>query len=505
MGKHVKKKKNALRGGPADPVSARREAGEDNFDVRFDYLSGGSGEPFGTDAPGETTYTEPEIEEPAYTGPETGEATYTESETEEPAYTEPETGEPESGEPPRRGAPSRRAAPQRTAPKKRPAGKAAGKKSVRRKKKNAFRRGLLVYFLFLVICVAGVLAVEWVALVRSQARFDAEAAEKARIEAEKEAREAQERAVYEAPQRCFENWLSGCTGEYWARQWTSTPAGALDGYDNVLGEMGRIFDPAAVKAYKSLDYTDETPVYVLKNGDRTLARITLTGSGTDWAVDRVELQFQGEQSVSVRVSTGSKVYCNGVELGAEFITDSSSYFTYEPLRDQLINPVSWNTYTVEGLLLEPDVTVEPMPGSSVTETAEGDYLLCLDSGEGLGYRDKALAFVKSYLYYFMSGYNNTWGNLYAALAYLTPGTQAYQTLYDTYNGVIWNTAYGNIDTSDTTAGEVVIWADNCYSVDVTYNAKCSLNGEVIDYDSATMRIYFLETDGAFSISNFEIL
>ena len=98
------------------------------------------------------------------------------------------------------------------------------------------------------------------------------------------------------------------------------------------------------------------------------------------------------------------------------------------------------------------------------------------------------------------------GELYAALAHLTPGYQAYKDLQDTYNGVVWNTAYGNIDTSRTTAGDVVIWADNCYSVDVTYDANCTLNGQQIDYADATMRIYFLRTEGGgYVISNFETL
>ena len=85
------------------------------------------------------------------------------------------------------------------------------------------------------------------------------------------------------------------------------------------------------------------------------------------------------------------------------------------------------------------------------------------------------------------------------------GTQAYTDLQDTYNGVVWNTAYGNIDVSNTTASGVVIWADNCYSVDVTYDANCTHNGQAIDYADATMRIYFLQTDAGFVISNYETL
>lgn len=498
MGKHVKKKNSALHKVSPAPSRALRDTGEDNIDVNFDFFSVEEAPPAPEAPAAEAPVPVAEVPADGADPVPVAEALPAEA----PAYEAPEL--PESA---RRSAapPVKTAARKKTAPKKRPAGTSGGKKPGRRKKRNAFRRGLFIYVCILAVCIAGVLTVLWTALDRSQKEFDAEAAEKAQIEAEKEAQEAQERAVYQAPQRCFESWLATCTPAYWAEQWAQTPAGALDGADNVLSEMTRLFDPAVMEAFKSLDYTDEKPIYVLKNGDETLARITLAGGGTDWAVDQVEFLVKGEQSASVRVSTGSRVYCNGIELGEEFITDSSSYFDYEPLRDQLIDPVTWNTYTVEGLLLEPNMTVEPVAGSSVTETAEGDFLLCLDDDSAATYQNQAVTFVKSYLYYYMSGYNGAWGNLYNALAYLTPGTQAYQDLYDTYEGVVWNTAYGNIDTSDTTAGGVVIWADNCYSVDVTYDANCTLNGQAIDYADATMRIYFLRTDSGFIISNFETL
>ena len=378
-----------------------------------------------------------------------------------------------------------------------------GTKKKKHKKKDRFRTGLIVYLLVLLVLIIGTLALEWVALDRSQKRYDAEAAETARIEAENAERIAHEKAVYQAPQKTFEAWLAGTDADYWTDLWYQNANENLDGRDRVREYIDDKFSGA--EAFKSLDYTAETPVYVLKNGEETLARITLAGSDVNWAVSDVTLQLKGDKSASARVAAGSRVFCNGTELGAEYVTDSSSYFRYDPLRDKLVNPVTWDTYTVDGLLLEPELRVDPPAGAVITQTAEGDYLLCLGEEAGKPYRDKSVAFVKAYLFYYMSGYNGTWGNLYGALAYLTPGYQAYKDLQDTYNGVVWNTAYGNIDTSNTTAGDVVIWADNCYSVDVTYDANCTLNGQQIDYADATMRIYFLKTDAGYVISNFETL
>ena len=374
-----------------------------------------------------------------------------------------------------------------------------------KKKKGSFRRKMLTYVLVLGCIFLAVLAVLWIAMARFQKTTD----EKNAAEAEREAIALQEKqhaeAVRQAPQKAFEAWLASATADNWADLWYEKRPENIDGRDRVRAYMEERFGSETVQAYRSLDYTDTSPAYVLKDGEETLARITLTGSDVNWSVSNVDLELEGTKSASVEVAVGSKVFCNGTELGSEFAGETQNNFSYEPLRDKLINPVSWTTYTVDGLLIDPELTAEPPEGCSVTKTAEGDFLLCLDGPDADTYTNRALNFVKAYLRYYMNGYNGTWGNLYAALAYLTPGTQAYTDLQDTYNGVVWNTAYGNIDVSNTTASGVVIWADNCYSVDVTYDANCTHNGQAIDYADATMRIYFLQTDAGFVISNYETL
>ena len=403
-------------------------------------------------------------------------------------------------EPVKRPAPKKR--PAGSAVKKRPAGGKNRRRNPRRKKKDHFKTGLIVYLILLGLLVVGLLITLWVVLDRSQQRIDAENEELAQQRAEQAARQAHERAVYRAPQLAFESWLAGADAEYWTQLWYRDRAEDLDGRDRVKEYLSGLFTTA--EAFKSLDYTAEKPVYVLKNGDERLATVTLSGSDVNWSVSDVQMLVEGKEKASVRVASGSRVYCNGVALGEDYVVDSSSYFTYDPLREQLVNPVTWNTYEVSGLLLKPELKADPPEGGIVTETAQGDFLLCLDAEAAKPFQTRAVNFVKAYLMYYLNGNNGTWGNLYAALAYLTPGYQAYKDLQDTYNGVVWNSPYSNIDISDTKAGDVVIWADNCCSVDVSYDAKGIQNGQNGGY-AASMRIYFLKVGNGYIISNFETL
>lgn len=364
-----------------------------------------------------------------------------------------------------------------------------------------FRNGLIVYFSVLAVLSVSALIVLWIYLDRFQKQW---AVETARQEAELASREAYEKALSRAPQLAFEDWLSRLTVDYWTDLWLSRAATDLEERDQVYTYMAERFASDTVKAYKAMEFTNETPVYVLKNGDETLARIVMSGSELTWKVSDVDLQVESTYSASVWIADGCRVFCNGKELGSEFSGESSDYFNYAPLVGKLVNPVTWTCYTVDGLLMEPEISVEAPKNRSLIKTPDDVYLLCLE-GDTTVFTDRAVQFVQAYLNYYMSGRRDTRTNLNKALSFLTSGTQAYRSLSETYKGVVWNTAYDNIDTSKTYADNVVVWADNCYSVDITYNADCTSKGNAVDYADATMRIYFLQTGSRFVISDFEII
>ena len=389
----------------------------------------------------------------------------------------------------------------------RPAGKKPPVRNGKRRKKKssrAFKKGLRVYVIIMLAIILAICAVLWIFLTRWQGRKDAEAAQEAARLAEIREAQAEAEAIRRAPQETFQAWLAGTNPDYWTELWYAKAPSDLDDRDAVRGWMTEHF--AAAEPFRATEYTADSPVYVLREGDDTLARIHLSGQGKEWSVSQVDMLVEGKESASVSTLTGSRVFCNGRELGAEYITETSSPFTYSPLADRLVNPVERITYTVEGLLLPVELTAESPAGQKLTQTAEGDFLPCLEGEAADAMAKRSVDFVRAYLFYYMKGSDNTQGNLYYALSFLTAGTQAYRDLNDTYIGVVWNTVYANVDTSKTTASDVVIWADNCCSVDVTYDADCTLAGNPIDYLDGTMRIYFLKADnGTYYISNYESL
>lgn len=356
---------------------------------------------------------------------------------------------------------------------------------------------MLFYALVLVVATGFLQFRLWNFLKTDQAEIDRE-------KAAESARRVHEKALFQSPQLAFEDWRSGVTTDFWTDLWYDQSPNDLDIRGQVYAYMAERFAPDAVRAYKAEGFTQEEPVYVLKNGDEPLARVALSGSELEWEVSRVELLFEGTCSASVTVPGKCRVSCNGQTLDEEYREKTDSLMSYKLLDGQLEKPVTWYSYTVEGLLLEPDLSVSPPEGYSLLPSGDEGFLLRAE-GDNSAYTEQAVQFVKTDLEYYMNGARGAWGNMDRVLRMLRKGTQAYEETRKTHESIRWSTHYSDIDTSRTDAGDVIFWAENCFSVDVAYDARCKLRGEPVDYAAATMRLYFLRDGDEYFISDFEIL
>ena len=125
--------------------------------------------------------------------------------------------------------------------KKRTLSPAARAKRELARSRRRFRRGLTAYVLILLALIIGTLVYEWYALGKSQARFDAEAAEEAARKAAIAEQQAHEKAVYRAPQLAFENWKAGVDAAYWTDLWYAGKGDTLDPREAVTAYMTERF------------------------------------------------------------------------------------------------------------------------------------------------------------------------------------------------------------------------------------------------------------------------
>ena len=361
------------------------------------------------------------------------------------------------------------------------------------KTKNHFKRGLTIYLLVLSLILGGVLAFLWVFLDKYQAQQDSLALEAAQLAEQ----QAHDKAVYQAPQRCFEAFMEGADAEYWTGEWFTSHPSSLDVKERVKQEFSQLFCGEGTVCYKAADFDQAHPVYVVKNGDQLLASVRMEGQELDWSVKEVNLELVAREGASIEVPTGCTVYCNGTKLNPADAADAHTYFDMEELKDSLQNPVLWSTYKVDGLLFPPELTAESPADKTLVTDEAGNMRYVLSADAAAQYQKQGEDMIKTLLFYYMQGGNNTAGNMYAVLSLLVNGSQAYRLVTDSYNGVTWDASYPNA-TYEATAGDVVIWADNCMSMDVKYHAE-GTSGGYTNVADGTYVLYFVNNGNGYGI------
>ena len=363
----------------------------------------------------------------------------------------------------------------------------------RKKPASRFKKGFTIYIVVLLLLMAAVLYVLWRFLANYQKGVD----EAAAAAAEKEAAELYARDVHEAPQRAFEDFLATTDAEYWVDKWYESNPQSLDDRQKMTEALEGYFFGEDFACYKAESFTQEAPVYVLKSGETKLATVSMTGSELNWSVADVTLLLSGGESASVEVPDGCTVYCNGQVLDDSYRSQEHSYFDSDDFRDQLKNPVEWATYTIEGQFFAPELTAEAPADRTLYTTEDGimGYVLSADAAES--YQKQGEEFARALLHYYYMGGSNTYGNMAAVRALVVPNSPAYTLITDSANGVSWDSTYPNA-TYEATAQQVIIWADNCMSMDVTYHAEGTTSGYT-NVSDGTYRLYFVDNGNGFGI------
>lgn len=120
--------------------------------------------------------------------------------------------------------------------------------------------------------------------------------------------------------------------------------------------------------------------YLIKLGEEKIASFTLVGEEgeitdiPDWQLGTVEVFYERTHSVTVRIQSGETVFINGTPLGESNIIRIDSTLAENYLPDGVHGPLTY-TLELDGLLTEPEVTVQSAAGEAVE--------LLLDAGSGM--------------------------------------------------------------------------------------------------------------------------
>ena len=271
-----------------------------------------------------------------------------------------------------------------------------------KRSRSRFRRALLVFTLVMLVAIAAALAALWNALANYEAN---------------------------TPENSMHRYLGRVEAGEWSQLaaesgFEPTQFATAADYEAALRQL--YAEPVTDPLFVRTGGGESNPVYTLKQNGEKVAELALTrapeGAGHTWDVRTV---VEPLAPVTITAPEFVRVSVNGTALTDGEIGVSAGY---DGLPEGVEAP-QCASYTVEGLLLEPDVT------------AEADGAVCDVARTDSGYAVTARPADDAALWEFAEGAARTYAAFITQDAtraqlnsYLLPGTAFYDAMQEFYNG-----------------------------------------------------------------------
>jgi len=116
---------------------------------------------------------------------------------------------------------------------------------------------------------------------------------------------------------------------------------------------------------KSGEYTNETPVYLVKAGDAIIAKVTLVANGenahkfTNWKLGNISFDgyIDAKNEMTITAPSVAEVKLNGVKISDSYITQKDIKFDIVKNVEAFVKTPTNVIYKVSGLMAQPKITV----------------------------------------------------------------------------------------------------------------------------------------------------
>lgn len=233
---------------------------------------------------------------------------------------------------------------------------------MKKKKTRSFKKGLLIYFIIAMVIIGAALAVFWQYLGSfedSRPNLTAEA------------------FMENVNDAYLEELVLRSAAMFPTTEFEDSAAIALQCFDAVRGQNISI---RRRSGNRSQVYTDEVPVYTIREGGSDLAVMVLENSGdagfgyNTWKVGEVTLAEEFvpvPRMISLTAPSEATISVNGVVLSKDYETENWIFEKLTELEKSFENPLKTSIYTIEGIFGNLDIQVQ-MPDGEVLEPTIAD-------------------------------------------------------------------------------------------------------------------------------------
>ncbi|MGN0407637.1 MAG: hypothetical protein ACI4EJ_05210 [Bacteroides sp.] len=263
-------------------------------------------------------------------------------------------------------------------------------------------------------------------------------------------------------------------------------------------------------ARKSGEYTTDTPVYVIKSGDKNIAKVSLKSEGKnghgfpEWGVDKVTFGEFLDKDNSIIITAPSKavVTINGKQAGDDIVNEKDvAVEKAKNVGDYVAVPTN-TIYKIEGLMAEPEI-LATLDGTqlnvAVDEQNKGGYVISYPTDEELlkAQSDNIKNINVEYGKYIINK-----GSLTRLKSYMTGNAKQYVSDIPAVWAFLWGKTYTyEFKTND--ISNFVKYSDDCFSCDVHFDLYVDWGKGNKTYDT-NLSYVFVKQNGKWYLADFAI-
>lgn len=245
------------------------------------------------------------------------------------------------------------------------------------------------------------------------------------------------------------------------------------------------------------------------DGLATDEKVSVTVGGVETAAVRfadhsyvADVPDSLKYTVNISVPDSADVYIGGKLVPHSYITAAKSEYSFLECAKAYVDRLpSCVVYTVSGLYGKPAVTVKHgqttlTPFSETTDgrTASLEYTYPSDDALAGEYSETAFGFVRAYITYTSSGWQDIDANLESVLGYMLEDSELYRRIVESEPSIAYNSPYGSCVYNKLEARDFVSYSDLCFSCAVDFDVTLSRYSGSTAY-SGTMRLVFVNSGG----------
>ncbi len=257
-------------------------------------------------------------------------------------------------------------------------------------------------------------------------------------------------------------------------------------------------------AKKVNECTDDTLVYMILSGGKTIGKVTMTAQQPDehgftpWKVTKEEfdLSFLMGQGTSITVPHNYPVYANGHPLNQEYVTESNIPYTLlKNYYDTYALPYKV-TYTVPAILGDITLTATDPAGNPMTEDTLNQESVILNSctPEQIAAVDSFIPqFLDRYVAYTANNGTDREGNYARLSKYLLKDSSLQERMLEALGGLKWvkdrNASVIKLDISSR-----IPTMDGHYLCTLSYTIKAAGKNDAAVEETYTVDLVLIETE-----------